>query len=154
MKISENGLKRIIAFEGIKLNAYQCPVGIWTIGVGHTGYVDGAPVSRGMKITKSKAIELLREDVQCFELYLNRQPFAARLTEGMFDALVSFVFNVGEGAFETSTMRKLLCIGSAPKDVAKEFLKWVYGTVNGKKERLPGLVKRREAERRMFLSGV
>ena len=152
--ISEEGLKRIIAFEGLRLNAYLCPAGIWTIGVGHTGSVDGVPISRGMKITSIKAVEILREDTQLVELYLNRQPFTPRLTQGMYDALVSFIFNIGKSAFETSTMRKLLCIGATPEEVSKQFSKWVFGTINGKKEQLAGLVKRREAERRMFLSSV
>ena len=152
MKISDKGLQSIIAFEGMELNAYKCPAGVWTIGVGHTGDVDGVPVGRGMMITQAEAMELLRGDVARFEQYLNRQSFAARLTQGMFDALVSFVFNVGTGAFETSTMRKKLCMGASQEEVAKEFPKWVYGTLNGKKERLAGLVKRREKEREIFLS--
>ncbi len=154
MRISENGLQSIVAFEGMELNAYRCPAGVWTIGVGHTGFVDGVPIGRGMMITQAEAMRLLREDVERFERYLNRQPFAKRLTQGMFDALVSFIFNVGSGAFQTSTMRRKLCVGAPAEEVAAEFGKWVYGTVNGKKERLSGLVKRRERERVMFLGGV
>lgn len=152
MRTSEKGLQSIIAFEGIELNAYRCPAGIWTIGVGHTGDVDGVPVVRGMKITESEAMALLREDVKRFEKYLNKQPFIGSLAQGMFDALVSFIFNVGIAAFAASTMRRKLSSNAAREDVAKEFPKWVFGTVNGKKERLAGLVKRREAERQMFLS--
>lgn len=152
MRTSEMGLQNIIAFEGIELNAYRCPAGVWTIGVGHTSDVDGVNVARGMKITESEAMALLKEDVKHFERYLNKQPFIRSLTQGMFDALVSFIFNVGIAAFAASTMRRKLCSNAAREDVAKEFPKWVYGTVNGKKERLAGLVKRREAERQMFLS--
>ena len=154
MRTSDKGLQSIVAFEGMELSAYKCPAGVWTIGVGHTGTVDGVPISRGMIITEAEAMNILREDVKRFECYLNRQPFVGRLTQTMFDALVSFIFNVGTVAFQTSTMRKKLCKGAAPKDVAKEFRKWVYGTVNGRKERLAGLVKRRECEARMFLEGV
>ena len=152
MRTSEMGLQNIIAFEGIELNAYRCPAGVWTIGVGHTSDVDGVNVARGMKITESEAMALLKEDVKHFERYLNKQPFIRSLTQGMFDALVSFIFNVGIAAFAASTMRRKLCSNAAREDVAKEFPNWVYGTVNGKKERLAGLVKRREAERQMFLS--
>lgn len=152
MQISDKGLKSIVAFEGMELNAYKCPAGVWTIGVGHTGTVDGIPISRGMMISEAEAMALLREDIKRFERYLNRQSFVGRLTQGMFDALVSFIFNVGTGAFDSSTMRKKLCTGATREDVAKEFRKWVYGTVNGKKERLPGLVKRRERESELFLS--
>ena len=152
MRISDRGLQAVVAFEGLKLEAYRCPAGVWTIGVGHTGTVDGEPVGRGMRITDAKAMELLREDVASVERYLSRQPFAKILSQGMFDALVSFIFNVGTGAFETSTMRRKLCVGAPPEEVAEEFKRWVYGTVDGKKVRLTGLVKRRERECEMFLS--
>lgn len=154
MKISDRGIEMIVSFEGVELEAYKCPAGVWTIGVGHTGVVDGKKIAEGMIISRDKAYELLREDVQRFERYLNKQPFVGGLTQGMFDALVSFVFNVGTGAFETSTLRRKLCLGVAPEEVAEEFGKWVYGTVSGKKERLPGLVKRRKTECEMFLSRV
>ena len=150
METSERGISMIIAFEGMELNAYKCPAGVWTIGVGHTGEVDGVPVKRGMLITQAKAKELLRDDLKKVELYLNRQSFAARLTQGMFDALVSFIFNVGSGAFQTSTMRKCLCTGDF-EAAAAQFDRWVYGTVNGKKEKLAGLVARREREKETFL---
>lgn len=151
MQISDRGLQMIVAFEGLELNAYKCPAGVWTIGVGHTGDVDGVPVGRGMMITQAEAMALLREDVGRFERYVNRQPFAKVLTQGMFDALVSFIFNVGTGAFQTSTMRRKLCVGAPIEEVAAEFGKWVYGTVGGKKVRLAGLVKRREREREVFI---
>ena len=149
MQTSENGVKAIIAFEGMELNAYLCPAGVWTIGVGHTGDVDGKPIRKGLLITQAKAKELLRSDLAKVEKCINSQPFAAKLTQGQFDALVSFVFNIGTGAFQTSTLRRKLCVG---EDASVEFGKWVYGTVNGKKEKLPGLVHRREKEREMFLS--
>lgn len=151
MKTSRRGIDMIIAFEGLELKAYKCPAGIWTIGVGHTGDVGGIPVGHGMAITATEAMGLLREDITRFERYLNAQSFAKILNQGMFDALVSFIFNVGTGAFQTSTMRRKLCLGESPQEVAKEFSRWVYGTVNGKKERLPGLVARRESEKERFL---
>lgn len=151
MKVSERGRDMIIAFEGIELKAYKCPAGVWTIGVGHTGYVDGQPVRRGMVITSAQAERLLEKDLESVEQYLERQPFALRLKQCQFDALASFIFNVGKGAFETSTMRKKLCLGAADEEVAAEFMRWVYGTVSGKKEKLAGLVHRREQERARFL---
>ena len=150
MQTSERGLQAIIAFEGMELNAYRCPAGVWTIGVGHTGEVDGVPVKKGLMITQTKAMELLRDDLKKVEHCINRQPFAGRLTQGQFDALASFIFNVGSSAFQTSTMRKLLCLGEN-KAAAEQFSRWVYGTVNGKKKKLPGLVARRERERDRFL---
>ena len=151
MKTSESGIDLIIAFEGMELNAYKCPAGVWTIGVGHTGDVDGIPVKKGMLITQAQAKSLLRDDLGKVERYINRQSFAESLTQGMFDALVSFIFNVGTGAFQTSTMRRCLCTGDF-SGAAAQFGRWIYGTVNGKKEKLPGLVARRERERDWFLS--
>lgn len=141
----------IIAFEGMELKAYKCPAGVWTIGVGHTGTVHGQHVKRGMEISKELAEWLLEKDLASVESYLSNQPFAQRLKQKEFDSLVSFIFNVGKGAFETSTMRKKLCIGAPAEEVAAEFPKWVYGTINGKKEILAGLVARRERERERFL---
>ena len=150
MQTSERGLQTIVAFEGMELNAYRCPAGVWTIGVGHTGEVDGEPVKKGLMITQAKAMELLRDDLKKVERCIDRQSFAGRLAQGQFDALASFIFNVGTSAFQTSTMRKLLCMGEN-KAAAEQFSRWVYGTVNGKKEKLPGLVLRREREREMFI---
>ena len=152
MKTSEKGVDMIIAFEGMELNAYKCPAGVWTIGVGHTAEVDGIPVKRGMLITTTKAMELLKSDLAKVEYYINRQSFAGRLTQGMYDALVSFIFNVGTGAFQTSTMRRCLCTGDF-ESAAAQFGRWIFGTVNGKKEKLAGLVTRREKERERFLNG-
>lgn len=151
MKTSKRGIDMIIAFEGLELKAYKCPAGVWTIGVGHTGTVHGQPIKRGMEISRELAEWLLEKDLASVESYLANQPFAQRLKQKEFDALVSFIFNVGKGAFETSTMRKKLCIGAPAEEVADEFPKWVYGTINGKKEKLPGLVARRERERERFL---
>lgn len=148
MQTSENGVKAIIAFEGIELNAYRCPAGVWTIGVGHTGNVDGKPIAKGLLITHEKAMELLRGDLENIEKFIDEQPFANKLTQGQFDALVSFVFNVGTAAFQASTMCRKLC--SCVASASEEFNRWVYGTINGKKVKLPGLVARRKREREMF----
>ena len=151
MKASRSALEAIIVYEGLKLKAYKCPAGIWTIGIGHTGTVNGQTIQEKMVITEAEAMELLQEDVAKIDKYLNSQPFCKRLTQCQYDALTSFIFNVGQRAFETSTMRKKLCLNEPDKDVAAEFGRWVYGTANGKKVILPGLVKRRRKEAAMFL---
>ena len=151
MKTSERGIDMIVSFEGIELEAYKCPAGVWTIGVGHTGYVDGKRIAEGLKITRDKAYDLLRGDTKKVEDYLAKQPFVGRLVQRQFDALVSFIFNVGISAFETSTMRRKLCTGADDASVAEEFGRWVYGTVDGKKVILKGLVYRREKEAEKFL---
>lgn len=141
----------IVSFEGIELEAYKCPAGVWTIGVGHTGYVDGKKIAEGMTITSDKAYELLREDLKVVENYLAKQSFTEKLKQRQFDALVSFIFNVGVSAFETSTMRRKLCVGADEASVAAEFGRWVYGTSDGKKVVLKGLVRRRQMEAEKFL---
>ena len=151
MKTSERGLDMIVGFEGIELEAYKCPAGVWTIGVGHTGYVRGKKVTKGMTITKDMAMWLLEQDLANVEFYISNQSFATRLVQRQFDALVSFIFNIGKGAFETSTMRKKLCMGAPDDEVALEFGRWVYGTVDGKKVVLKGLVRRRQMEAERFL---
>lgn len=151
MKTSERGIDMIVSFEGIELEAYKCPAGVWTIGVGHTGYVDGKKIAEGMTITSDKAYELLREDLKVVENYLAKQSFTEKLKQRQFDALVSFIFNVGVSAFETSTMRRKLCVGADEASVAAEFGRWVYGTADGKKVVLKGLVRRRQMEAEKYL---
>lgn len=121
------------------MTAYKCPSGIYTIGYGHTN-----GVKKGQKITKEEAEAYLREDVKKFENGVNKY-VSAPLTQNQFDALVSFCFNCGLGAFKNSTLRKKL----NAKDYAgagKELLRWnkAGGVVLG------GLKRRRNAEKALF----
>lgn len=139
MHISQKGLDLIKSFEGLRLSAYKCPAGVWTIGYGTT-----AGVKPGQSITKERAEELLRDDVKRFEdqvLRLVKVP----LTQGQFDALVSFTYNLGAANLGNSTLLRLLNAGDY-KGAAAQFDRW---TKAGGKE-LPGLVKRRAAERALF----
>lgn len=142
MKTSESGLEFIKEHEGCVLRAYPDP-GTggepFTIGVGHTG-----GVSPGDVITEEEALELLREDVEEAESAVNRL-VSIDLTQNEFDALVSFVFNVGAGNFEKSTLRKMLNDGNR-EGAEQQFQRWnkAAGRV------LPGLVKRRHAESSLF----
>ena len=86
-------------FEGERLIAYQDSVGIWTIGIGHTGKVDGKNICQGMKITSQKSEELLKADIEYFENAVNKINFL--LNQNQFDALVSFSFNCGIGNLQT-----------------------------------------------------
>lgn len=127
--------------EGLRLEAYLCPAGVWTIGYGHTG----KDVVEGMKITRGEAEKLLEGDLEKFEKDILKM-VKVGLTQNQFDALVSFTYNVGGGALKTSTLLKKLNAGDY-MGAADEFLKW---TKAGGKE-LPGLVKRRRTERALFL---
>ena len=95
MKISSKGLALIKEFEGCYLTAYKCPAGVWTIGWGTTGKVDGKQICAGMKISQAKADALLKQDMVEFEGYVNKLPY--KLNQNQFDALVSFTYNCGNG---------------------------------------------------------
>ena len=138
MKSSELLLNKIIDFEGCKLTAYKCPAGVWTIGVGHT-----RGVKQGQKITEAQAISLLKGDLLPCENYVNN--LGVCKTQGQFDALVDFCFNLGTGALGRSTLLKFIRQGKAEQYIRGEFAKWVKS--GGKT--LAGLVKRRawEADR-------
>jgi phage lysozyme len=144
MRISENGIEFIRQLEGEKLTAYPDIVGILTIGVGHTGFVDGKPVARGMAITKEKSKELLTADLKRFESAVN-DAVKVTLTQNQFDALVSLAFNIGEGAFARSTLVNKLNAGDK-KGAAEQFLVWknAGGRVS------QGLLNRRQKEKAMF----
>lgn len=144
MRISENGIEFIRQLEGEKLTAYPDIVGIWTIGVGHTGFVDGKPVARGMAITKEKSKELLTADLKHFESAVN-DAVKVTLTQNQFDALVSLAFNIGEGAFARSKLVNKLNAGDK-KGAAEQFLVWknAGGRVS------QGLLNRRQKEKAMF----
>nr|WP_241389545.1 lysozyme [Serratia proteamaculans]ANV21598.1 Mur1 [Serratia proteamaculans]ULG13358.1 Mur1 [Serratia proteamaculans]ULG13571.1 Mur1 [Serratia proteamaculans]ULG13683.1 Mur1 [Serratia proteamaculans]ULG15134.1 Mur1 [Serratia proteamaculans] len=140
MIIDVNGLKLIKHFEGLRLRAYQCSANVWTIGYGHTAGVGPDDV-----ITEEQAISFLRQDVAESERAVN-QYVHVPLTQNQFDALVSFVFNLGVGNFRTSTLLKKLNAGDYD-GAAQEFGRWIHA--GGKA--LPGLVRRREAESALFL---
>ena len=140
MKTGINGLNLIKEFEGLRLQAYQCSANIWTIGYGHT-----ADVSANDVITEEEALSFLRQDVAESERTVN-QYVHVPLTQNQFDALVSFVFNLGVGNFRTSTLLRKLNAGD-DDGAAQEFGCWIHA--GGKA--LPGLVRRREAERALFL---
>ena len=144
MQISENGLDLIRKFEGLRLAAYLCPSGVLTIGYGHTG----SDVKRGQKIDEDRATELLMNDVKRFETSVNNL-VKVEITQGMFDALVSFCFNLGAGSLHGSTLLRKLNAGDTA-GAAEEFLKW--DKANGKS--LAGLTARREAERQLFIGDV
>ena len=143
--ISKTGLDLISSFEGIRLNAYDDGVGVWTIGIGTTIYPNGIKVKKGDKCILEQAKEYFAHDLKSFEKTVN-DSVKAPLTQNQFDALVSLTYNIGSTAFKNSTLLKKL----NAKDyagAADQFLRWNKG--GGKV--LKGLVRRRDAERSLFL---
>ena len=145
MRPSPAAYDLIKEYEGLRLHAYQDSAGVLTIGWGHTG-----DVRRGQSITVHQAEALLALDIGIAAAAVNRH-VDAPLSQGMFDALVSFTFNLGERRLAESTLLKKLNLRDYAA-AANEFPKWVKATVRGKKVTLAGLVRRRAAERSLFLS--
>ena len=146
MKTSQAGIDLIKQFEGVRLESYVCPAGVLTIGVGHTSAAGPPKVVPGMKITYQEANEILARDLVKYESAVDRL-VTVPLSQNQFDALVSFTFNVGEGALAKSTLLKKLNAGKY-SEVPAELMKWTKG---GGRE-LPGLVRRRRAECAMWRS--
>ncbi len=141
MKLSINGLNAIKRFEGLRLNAYQCSAGVWTIGYGHT-----KGVKAGDSITEAQAEKYLLEDVKEAEDEVNWQ--GLKINQNQFDALVSFVFNLGAGNFRKSTLLKKIKANPDDPTIAQEFERWKFagGVANN------GLAARRNAESNLYFA--
>ena len=145
MKTSSSCTSLIREFEGFVASAYLCPANVWTIGIGTTVYPNGTKVKKGDKCTQEQALEYLQHDLKSFEKTVS-ESVKVPLSQNQFDALVSLAYNIGSGAFKNSTLLKKL----NAKDyagAADQFLVWNKG--GGKV--LKGLVRRRDAERALFL---
>lgn len=149
MITSEKGIRLIKQFEGCRLTAYPDPGtggDPWTIGYGWTHPIDGKPVKPGMTIDQETADRLLKTGLVSYENDVLKL-VKVKLTQGQFDALVSFAYNVGSRSLSTSTLLKKLNGGDV-NGAADEFPRW--NKAGGKV--MSGLTRRREAERAMFLS--
>ena len=135
-RINKSGLNLIKKYEGCKLTSYICPAGVLTIGYGHTG----SDVKPNQKISKKKAINLLKKDLARFERHVQSYNYIYEWTDNEFSALVSFAFNIGN-------IDQLTAYGTRTRSqIRTAMLKYVK--VNGKT--LAGLVKRRKAELKLF----
>ncbi len=146
MKLSSNGIELLKRFEGLALEAYQDIAGVWTIGYGHTG----PDVKPGMRITESEAEELLRRDISPRENAVARLA-SVSLNRNEFDALVSFVYNIGVDAFRRSTPLRRLNRGDR-LGAADALAWWNKATIGGRLREVIGLTRRRAAERALFLT--
>ena len=158
MKVSDRCKEMIKHHEGVRFKPYRCPARLWTVGVGRVLYAiqgrlpldqrDSYPLEPhdNRTFSKDEVNGLLSADLQRFEVGVARL-FPLVLTQGQNDALVSFSFNLGLGGVQRSTLRSKVLRGEM-EAAADEFLKFTRG--GGKI--LPGLVKRRNDERALFLS--
>jgi len=156
MKISQKGKTFIKNYEGCRLKAYKCPAGVLTIGYGHTNNVRPDDV-----ITQDEANKLFEIDIKIHENNVARLVKVA-LTQNQFDALVSLEYNIGYGNFSSSTLLKKLNAKDF-KATAEQFIRLNPSSKRGDKDKYSGwcfigkdnsagLVKRRKAEKEMFLS--
>lgn len=146
MKTSDKGVALIKQFEGFLSKPYLCPAGVPTIGYGSTYYPDGKKVTlRDNPVTEADATAMLRSMLVQYENGVERY-VQVPITQGQFDALVSFAYNLGLAALKGSTLLRLVnernYVGAAA-----QFSRW--NRAGGKV--LPGLTRRREAERKLFV---
>src|SRR5215212_3130770 len=147
MKVNDKGFALICEFEGCRTEAYQDPVGVWTIGYGHTSAAGPPCVGPGVTVTRAEATGILMRDLETLSAGV-KLAITAPLNDYQFSALVSFAFNVGLGNFRSSTVLRSVnaCrFDRVPADLAL----WVKA--GGKV--LPGLIRRRAAEAALFLAG-
>ena len=140
MKTSNKGKNLIKEAEGLRLEAYLCPAGVPTIGWGHT-----KGVKMGQHITLAEAEDLLVEDIAPIERLLNGMGINFR--QEQFDALVSWIFNLGSGAFRGSTMHKRIVEDARDEEITDQMVQWVKASGRP----MPGLLKRRVAEANLFI---
>lgn len=127
-------------YEGCKLRAYKCPAGVWTIGYGTTVYPNGEPVKQGDRITYNEADTLLTWYIK------NKITLPAGLNSNQQDALTSLIYNIGQGAFDRSSLKKAIIA----KDWKAVYKNWDWVTAGG--QFLNGLAKRRAEELLVFFS--
>ena len=138
MKTSQRGINLIKQFEGVRLTAYKCPAGVYTIGYGHT-----RGVKRGMKITEEEASAFLAADLLNSEKAVERYDSVYHWNQNEFDALVSFTFNCG-----AASLRSLLRNGRRSRSQIAATLP-LYRKAGGKV--IKGMERRRSAEKALFL---
>lgn len=147
MKASQDAYKLIRHFEGLRLKSYRCSAGTWTVGWGHTG----SKIKGPMTIDRPEAERYLQEDVYFFEKQLFKM-LTQKPLQHEFEAMLSWMFNVGEGAVQKSTLLKNFNLGQK-REAAGEFLRWNKQRKNGQAIPVAGLTLRRQVERHLFVTG-
>lgn len=152
MKLSDVGFQKIVEREGLRLEAYLCIAGRWTIGIGHTN-----KVRPGMKITREQAQKFFDEDMLPVTDYLNytNTKIPRRFQQHEFDALCSFIHQIGLPSFVKSTCLKKIRAGASPEEIAKEFPKWSYITDPVTKQKVwsDSVHNRHLSEKRQYVNG-
>lgn len=160
-RTSENGKKLVEHFEGRFNKAYLCPAGVWTIGIGHT-----KGVKMGDTATDEQIDKWFYEDIMVREMHVN--DLHLKIAQNQFDALVSFVFNLGVGRLKESMLLKMIKVYPLNPEIRYQFSRWNKALAKkdgkdndhdglidepGELEPLEGLIKRRASEAEMYFSG-
>jgi lysozyme len=141
MKASDKCILLIKNHEGYRPKAYKCPAGVWTVGFGST-----VGVTQGIIVTELQAVAMLRNHLSTVERNLDNLKLA--INQNQFDALVSFIYNVGFTAFLNSGLLRTIRIKADSPTIRFEFAKWVKAGINT----LPGLIRRRADESNLYFS--
>jgi lysozyme len=149
MIASQNCINLIKMFEGYKPKAYLCPASVVTIGFGSTMYIDGRKIKLGDTINEQQANELLMWELKNKSIALH----GLNLNQNQFDSCLSFIYNLGIGAFTKSTLRKKIVANPNDATIKDEFLKWNKARVGGELKELKGLTRRRIAEADLYFKG-
>jgi lysozyme len=136
-------------FEGYKPKSYLCPASVVTIGFGSTMYTDGRKIKLGDTINEQQANELLMWELKNKSIALH----GLNLNQNQFDSCLSFIYNLGIGAFTKSTLRKKIVLNPNDATIKDEFLKWNKARVGGELKELKGLTRRRIAEADLYFKG-
>jgi lysozyme len=144
-QINQAGLALVKADEGLRLKSYRDVAGIWTIGYGHT------PAEEGQSITEAEAEGLLIHDLGSAETAVAAALGPVAATDNQYSAMVSLAFNIGNGAFRGSSVLRMHLAGQ-PDQAANAFLLWDKAHVDGELVIVPGLLRRRQEERALYLS--
>lgn len=151
MQLSQKGLAEIKGSEDFRSKPYEDLVGVWTIGFGSTFYPDGKKVTKTDPPITEKQAELIL--LKVFE-----KNFASHIPDGLnqnqYDAVASFIYNVGSKNFNFSTLKKKILVDPNDPSIKDEFLKWNKGTKNGKSVVINGLTTRRKREAALYFTPV
>ena len=146
-KLDIEGVKTLEELEGLKLKAYKCSAGVWTIGIGNTFYEDGTKVKEGDSITKIQAYFLFNLISKKFIDAINDN-VKVKINQNQFNSLFCWVYNVGIYAFKNSTLLRILNVNPNDGNIAKQFLRW--NKIAGKESK--GLKNRRIKESALYFT--
>lgn len=146
MIASQNCINLIKMYEGYKAKAYLCPAGVVTIGFGSTMYQDGKKINIGDTINEDQGNELLMWELKNKSISLQ----GLNLNQNQFDSCLSFIYNLGVGAFAKSTLKKKILINPNDPTIKDEFMKWNKARVGGQLMVLKGLTRRRISEAQLY----